>query len=130
MSVQARGSECSWLQRQLVKWKRDVAFVLCQARTLTFILKHPQTPWPARLVAGSAAAYVLSPIQLIPTFIPVIGQMDDLFVLFVGMKFLRKMTPKRILDECETRARSSAFVQRHAAEAVPLERKESSLPAA
>jgi uncharacterized membrane protein YkvA (DUF1232 family) len=100
--------QTSWFQRQKAKWKRDVAYVLCQARTLTLLLRHPHTPLPARLIAGCAAAYLLSPIQLIPTFIPVIGQMDDLFVLFFGMKFVRKLTPADVLKDCEQRAASRA----------------------
>jgi uncharacterized membrane protein YkvA (DUF1232 family) len=95
----------NWLRHEIMKWKRDVTFILWQARTLMLLLKHPLTPWLARLVAGCAAAYLLSPIQLIPTFIPIVGQMDDLFVVFIGMKLLRKLTPNDILAECEARAR-------------------------
>lgn len=95
----------SWLQRQTAKWKKDVAFVLHQIRTLTLLLRHPQVPWYARVVAGCAVGYLVSPIQLIPTFIPVIGQLDDLLVLFLGMKILRRLTPDEILAECEAKAR-------------------------
>lgn len=101
-----------WFKRQTAKWKKDVAFVLCQIRTLTLLLRHPQVPWHARLVAGCAVAYLVSPIQLIPTFIPVIGQMDDLLVLFLGMKLLRKLTPNKILVECEARAKLPVVVHR------------------
>ena len=112
MIVSVPDTEKNWLQRQAAKWKRDVASVLFQARTLTLLLRHARTPWRARLVAGCAVAYLLSPVQLIPTFIPVIGQMDDLFVLFLGMKLVRKLTPGMVLAECEEHARSSAFVNR------------------
>jgi uncharacterized membrane protein YkvA (DUF1232 family) len=61
-------------------------------------------PLRCRLVAGCAVAYIFSPIQLIPTFIPVIGQLDDLFVLWLGSKLLRKLTPRALLEECEARA--------------------------
>jgi uncharacterized membrane protein YkvA (DUF1232 family) len=67
-------------------------------------------PWPAKAAAGCSAAYIVSPIQLIPTFIPVIGQMDDLAVLFWGMKAIRKWTPPAVLAECEAKARSSTTV--------------------
>ena len=56
--------------------------------------------------------YLVSPIQLIPTFIPVIGQMDDLFVLYVGMKLVRKLTPKDVVDECESPCNRPALLQR------------------
>lgn len=87
------------------RWKRELISVVCQARTLAFALKHPDVPWLAKAAAGCAAAYILSPIQLIPTFIPVIGQMDDLAALYLGMKALRKLTPAVVLAECEMLAR-------------------------
>jgi uncharacterized membrane protein YkvA (DUF1232 family) len=92
----------NWFRRQTVKWKRDVTFVLWQARTLTLLLKHPMTPWPAKLVAGCTAAYLLSPIQLIPTFIPVIGQMDDLFVLFTATEADTKLHSFGMRIACST----------------------------
>lgn len=92
--------------------KKELASVIHQARVLAFALKHPDVPWLAKTAAGCAAAYILSPIQLIPTFIPVIGQMDDLAALYLGMKALRKLTPPVVLAECEMRARKMAPVTR------------------
>jgi uncharacterized membrane protein YkvA (DUF1232 family) len=97
--------ERSWFFTSSKKWKRDVAFVLYQARILLHILKNPVVPWYAKAVAGCAVAYIFSPVQLIPSFIPLIGQLDDLLVLFVGMKLLRKLVPDTVFTECEARAR-------------------------
>lgn len=80
-------------------WKRFIGIVLTQAKTVVLIAKHPHSPWHAKCIAGCTVAYFFSPIQLIPSFIPVIGQMDDLFVVFVGMKMLRKLSPPEILAE-------------------------------
>ena len=66
-------------------------------------------PLRSRLVAGCAMAYIFSPIQLIPTFIPVIGQLDDLFVLWLGTKLLRRLTPRAVLEECEARVISGGL---------------------
>src|SRR5882672_9294242 len=104
--------EGNWLHRRQAKCKRQVVFVVGQVWTLTLLLRHPLVPWPAKAVAGCTAAYLLSPIQLIPTFIPVIGQLDDLLVLYLGMKLVRKMTPPWVLAECEAQARCTAFVAR------------------
>jgi len=101
--------EGNWLHRRQAKCKRQVAFVVGQVWTLTLLLRHPLVPWPAKAVAGCTAAYLLSPIQLIPTFIPIIGQLDDLLVLYLGMKLVRKMTPGRILAECDAQAQSPVF---------------------
>ena len=101
-----------WLRRQAARRRQDLRLTVRQARILSLAPRHPQTPWRARVVAGCAAAYLLSPIQLIPTFIPVIGQLDDLAVLLVGMKLLRKLLPENILAECEARATPTRFVPR------------------
>lgn len=45
------------------------------------ILRDPRTPWPARLLLGAAVAYALSPVDLVPDFIPVLGHLDDLLVV-------------------------------------------------
>jgi uncharacterized membrane protein YkvA (DUF1232 family) len=104
--------QTNWFQGQLSKGRQAIAFGLAQAWTLTLVVKHPRAPWLARIVAAGTVAYLLSPIQLIPTFIPVIGQLDDVFVLFVGMKLLRKLIPPEILAACEAQAGSLSLVQR------------------
>lgn len=64
-------------------------------------------PWYSKLIAASTLGYIVSPIQLIPTFIPVIGQLDDLAVVIVGIKLLRILTPKAALTECEAKLRAN-----------------------
>jgi len=109
-----------WLRRQAARRRQDLRSIMRQARVLWLALRHPQTPWRARVVAGCAAAYLLSPIQLIPTFIPVIGQLDDLAVLLVGMKLLRQLLPENILAECEAQAKSPRFAPRMKGEPTAL----------
>ncbi len=71
-----------------------------EAQVFYFAFKHPRVRWHARLVAACTAAYLFSPIQLIPSFIPVIGFLDDLLVLFVGVKVVQKLIPPDVLAEC------------------------------
>jgi uncharacterized membrane protein YkvA (DUF1232 family) len=103
-----------WWETQKARLKRDLVLVNKQIRLLSSLLRHPQVPWLAKIAGGCAIAYIVSPIQLIPSFIPVIGQMDDLLVLFLGEKVIRKFTPNSVLGECEDRARmaSSAQIER------------------
>ncbi len=82
-----------------------------QAHVFYFVFKHPKTPWYARLIAACAAAYLLSPVQIIPSYIPVIGFMDDLVVLVVGFKLIKKAIPPEVLQECRDQA-NAAEVQR------------------
>jgi uncharacterized membrane protein YkvA (DUF1232 family) len=95
-----------WWRSGYQKWVRDASSILRQINMLSRALRHPQMPFRSRLVAGCAVAYIFSPIQLIPTFIPVIGQLDDLFVLWLGTKLLRKLTPRAVLEECEAQVTS------------------------
>jgi uncharacterized membrane protein YkvA (DUF1232 family) len=101
----------SWVQQQLTKGNDGLQYVMRQTRMMKLILKHPEVPWLAKLVAACSVAYIFSPIQLIPSFIPVIGQLDDLAVLVIGMKLLRRLTPPFVLAECESKAASPITFQ-------------------
>lgn len=105
-------SQMTWFERRLATGRHCVAMLVHQAWTLALLLKDRRAPWRARVVASFTVAYLVSPVQLIPSFIPVIGQMDDVAVLYCGMKMIRKWTPAELIAECETRARTSKIVQR------------------
>ena len=94
----------AWWRTQPSRLKRDLISIAKQAHLLSLLIKRPEVPWPAKIAAGCSVAYVFSPIQLIPSFIPVIGQLDDLLVLFLGTKLARKFTPVAVLQDCEARA--------------------------
>jgi uncharacterized membrane protein YkvA (DUF1232 family) len=101
----------SWWQAQRARLRRDLVFIAKQAHLLSLLIKRPEVPWPAKIAGGCAIAYLFSPIQLIPTFIPVIGQLDDLLVLFLGTRIVRKFSPPAVLKECEERAEVASSVQ-------------------
>jgi len=77
--------------------KRDVI-------TLWFALKHPLTPWHARAFAAVLTAYALSPIDLIPDFIPILGYLDDLIIVPVGVWLLLLMVPTQVLTDSKDQA--------------------------
>jgi uncharacterized membrane protein YkvA (DUF1232 family) len=83
-----------------MSWREQALRVQREARVYYFAFKHPRVPWHAKLVAACSAGYLFSPIQLIPSYIPVIGFLDDFFVLFVGAKLLQKIIPPEVLTEC------------------------------
>lgn len=66
--------------------------------------KDSRTPWYARLLSIIIVAYAFSPIDLIPDFVPILGYLDDLIIVPLGIWFVIKMIPKNILDECRERA--------------------------
>lgn len=64
-----------------------------------------RTPWHARLLAAAVVAYALSPIDLIPDFIPVLGYLDDLILIPLGLTLAIRMVPEEVMRECRERAR-------------------------
>ncbi len=77
--------------------KRDVV-------ALWFAARDPRVPLVAKLLAGAVAAYALSPIDLIPDFIPVLGYVDDLLIVPLGIWAAIKLTPPELLNEFRERA--------------------------
>ncbi|MSO66687.1 MAG: DUF1232 domain-containing protein [Pseudolabrys sp.] len=72
--------------------KRDVYAVYLAAR-------DPRTPWYAKALALCVAGYALSPIDLIPDFIPVLGYLDDMIIVPLGILAVVKMIPPEIMEE-------------------------------
>ena len=64
-----------------------------------------RTPWYAKALALAVVAYAVSPIDLIPDFIPVLGYLDDLVLLPLGLLAVRRLVPDEVLEECRARAR-------------------------
>lgn len=62
--------------------------------------RHPQTPWYAKLFVAGVAAFALSPIDLIPDFVPVLGYLDDLVLIPLGIAVAIKLIPPDVLAEC------------------------------
>ncbi len=77
--------------------KRDTHAVYLAAR-------DPRTPWYARALALFIAAYALSPIDLIPDFIPVLGYLDELILLPLGLMLVVRLVPAEVMAEARTAA--------------------------
>ena len=77
---------------------------------LYFAARDPRTPWYAKLLAGAVVAYALSPIDLIPDFIPVLGYLDDLILVPIGIALVLKLIPAEVLSAA--RARAEAAIER------------------
>ena len=81
-----------------------------QLKTETYILylayRDPRVPWYAKAFMFVIVAYAISPIDLIPDFIPVLGYVDDLIIVPAGIFLALKMIPKEVMEECREKARS------------------------
>lgn len=77
-----------------------------QAETYALYLayKDPRTPWYAKVFAGCVVAYALSPVDLIPDFVPVLGYLDDVILLPVGIYFAIKFVPTDVMEESRKKA--------------------------
>lgn len=71
-------------------------------------LKHPKTPLVAKCLAGLILIYALSPIDLIPDFIPVLGYLDDLIILPALIAVTIRIIPLSVLEECRKAAASQS----------------------
>lgn len=87
----------STLKAWLARLKADLV-------ALWFCYRHPKTPFAAKVLAAVVVAYAFSPIDLIPDFIPVLGYLDDLVLLPVGVWLAVKMIPSTVLAECRSQA--------------------------
>jgi uncharacterized membrane protein YkvA (DUF1232 family) len=63
------------------------------------LMRDPRVPWRAKIIAGAVVAYVASPIDLIPDFIPVLGYVDDLLVAIIGGVLLLRSVPRHVVEE-------------------------------
>lgn len=90
-------------------WKRFqllTASVKRDALVLWLAARDPRTPWRAKLPAGLAAAYVLSPLQLLPNFIPLVGYLDDLLVVIFGIRLALRHMPSELIVELRQKAQA------------------------
>jgi uncharacterized membrane protein YkvA (DUF1232 family) len=88
----------------LERWKQKVRGLKTEVAALLLALRHPAVPWYAKLLAAAVVAYALSPVDLIPDFIPVLGYLDDLILLPLGILLVRRLIPPAVLAECRERA--------------------------
>jgi uncharacterized membrane protein YkvA (DUF1232 family) len=86
-------------------WKQRARQLKTEVYALYLAYRDPRVSWPARIFAACVVAYAFSPIDLIPDPIPVLGYLDDLILIPLGVALARKMIPADVLAECRERAR-------------------------
>ncbi len=89
------------LGESLKAWARRVKR---DGLTLWFAGKNPKTPWYAKALGGFVVAYALSPIDLIPDFIPVLGYVDDVLLLPALIWITVRLLPQDVLHSCRQQA--------------------------
>ena len=88
------------------KLKECVRHLKGETFALYLAARHPQTPWYAKIFVAGVVAYAFSPIDLIPDFVPVLGLLDDLILVPIGIAIAIRMIPPAVLTECRVRAQA------------------------
>ncbi|APV48850.1 hypothetical protein BWI17_03650 [Betaproteobacteria bacterium GR16-43] len=94
--------------KTLEKFKERVRRLKLETHALYLAARDPRTPWYAKWLVGGVVAYAISPIDLIPDFIPVLGYLDDLVLVPLGIAVAVKLVPQEVLVECRARAQEIA----------------------
>jgi uncharacterized membrane protein YkvA (DUF1232 family) len=90
----------------LYRWKQRAWQLKTETYALVLAYRDPRTPWYARVFAACVVAYAFSPIDLVPDFIPVLGYLDDLVLVPLGIALALKMIPASVLAECRDEAQA------------------------
>lgn len=104
--MEQRDGTSGWRVR-LRAWARRLKI---DAYALYLAARDPRVPWTAKLVAAAVAAYAFSPIDLIPDFVPVLGLLDDLIIVPLGIALALRLVPPDVM--AESRARAAAVSDR------------------
>lgn len=87
-------------------WKTKAKALKGEVHALSLAARDPRVPWYAKVFAAFIIGYALSPIDLIPDFLPVIGYLDDLVLIPAGIILLVKMIPRDLMEEFREKALS------------------------
>ena len=85
-------------------WKRRARHLKAETYALFLAYRDRRTPWYARIFAACVVAYAFSPIDLIPDFIPVLGYLDDLILIPLGIALALKMIPPQVMADSRVKA--------------------------
>lgn len=106
--VLAEGKTGRGLMGTLEGWKQRARQLKQDLHALYIACRDPRVPWYAKALAACVTAYALSPIDLIPDFIPVLGYVDDLIIVPAGIALVLRMIPPVIMAESREKARRLA----------------------
>ena len=87
------------------RWRHRARELKTETYALYLAYRDPRVPWYAKVLLAVVVGYALSPIDLIPDVIPVLGYLDDLVLVPIGITLALKMVPEAVMDECRETAR-------------------------
>jgi uncharacterized membrane protein YkvA (DUF1232 family) len=93
--------------RVIEKWKQRVRHLKTETYALYLAYKDARVPWYAKLLIAFVVAHTISPIDLIPDVIPVLGYLDDLIIAPLGIALAIRMIPNEVMAECREAAQGT-----------------------
>lgn len=93
-------------------WKRWARGLKARIYTVYLAYQDPRTPWYAKVFAACVVGYAFSPIDLIPDFIPILGYLDDLIIVPIGLALAVKMIPPQVLADSQLKAQQAMAEKR------------------
>lgn len=93
-------------------WKRRARQLKSETYALLLAYRDPRVPWYAKVFAALVVAYAFSPMDLIPDFVPVLGYLDDLLLVPLGIALAFKMIPPAVVAESRLKAQEALSEQR------------------
>ncbi len=93
--------------RAVEQWKRWAGRLKVEVYALYLAYRDPRVPWYARVFAACVVGYAFSPIDLIPDPIPILGYLDDLILIPLGVALAIRMIPAEVLEDCREKAQSA-----------------------
>lgn len=94
------------MESLIKRWKVQAARLKVETYALYLAYRDPRVPLHARIFAALVVGYAFSPIDLIPDFIPVLGYLDDLLLIPLGVKIALTMIPAEVMEESRTAAQN------------------------
>jgi uncharacterized membrane protein YkvA (DUF1232 family) len=91
----------------LETWKRWARALKRDTYALSLAARDPRVPWYTKALALCVVGYALSPIDLIPDFIPIVGYLDDLILVPLGLALVLRLTPGHVVAEARKRAQEA-----------------------
>jgi len=89
------------------RWKRQVKLLRAETYALYLAYRDPRVPWYSKAFAALVVGYAFSPIDLIPDFIPILGYLDDLILVPIGITIALKMIPNEVMVDARQKAEIS-----------------------
>ena len=92
------------MRKFIEKWKQQAKQLKVEVYALYLAYQDPRVPWFAKVFVACVVGYAFSPIDLIPDFIPIIGYLDDLVLIPLGIKLALSMIPENVMNESRVKA--------------------------